>query len=781
MKFKIYSRLCLLAFLLIGLSSLTFGQTTINGTVTDAAGQALIGANVLIKGTSVGTVTDIDGSFSLSSSRGLPMTLVVSYTGYTSEEITVTDRTPLTITLTEGILAEQVVVSASRKREKVQEAPASVSVLGARQLTNSAQAEPIRNLVNVPGVQIQQQSAARINIEMRASSGIFGTSVFPIMDYRSLVAPGIGVFQSDAAGISNIDLDRIEIVRGPGSALYGPGVTSGVVHFITKSPIDHPGGTVQVGYGELNTLITAGRYAWANDDKKFGFKINAQYNQGDEFTLDGSEGTFASTGAFETQFSKFKTQIVQPVVVDGRIDMTQAANAEVIETLSANKDGNVMQDNWWNVAFNTTLEFRPQDDLSFILSGGYNEASAVFYNDLGEGLSQAAEIWTQARVQKGGLFAQLFYVDNDGGEKDKSTYLYQTGNRSGVARKQLEGQIQYNVETPDFLGADWTVGADFRQAISDSRHLTYGKNDDDDDYVIYGGYLQGKFALVDQLDLVVAGRYDRFNFLDDGFFSPRVALVIKPDPKHTFRLSFNRAANPATALETYVDFPVNAPAPGVLDFWLAGQTNVQDFGDNPMIDMVFPGVPDLPFGTPGLPLAIAYGAVNQQVLDGLIPLLEGDPLTAPLAPAIEQFLLGYSPSPTALTGTLTGVNFFEVDDNGLPRALNEVINTNESTLNINNTYEVGYKGLFEDKLSASIDVYYTERSGFSDFTQIGPAMVLDGTDIPADLAADVTTGVTPFLIETLTPLIGQAAAEATAAQLAPQIGGVLCPRWSRVC
>ena len=59
-----------------------------------------------------------------------------------------------------------------------------------------------------------------------------------------------------------------------------------------------------------------------------------------------------------------------------------------------------MQDNWWNVAFNGTLEFRPQDDLSVFLSGGYNEASAVFYNDLGEGLSQAAEIWDAGKGAK---------------------------------------------------------------------------------------------------------------------------------------------------------------------------------------------------------------------------------------------------------------------------------------------------------------------------------------------------------------------------------------------
>ena len=77
-----------------------------------------------------------------------------------------------------------------------------------------------------------------------------------------------------------------------------------------------------------------------------------------------------------------------------------------------------MQNDYYNFSANATLEFRPADDLSIFLSGGYNEASAVFYNDLGEGLAQAKEIWTQARLQKGGLFAQLFYVDNDGGKKD---------------------------------------------------------------------------------------------------------------------------------------------------------------------------------------------------------------------------------------------------------------------------------------------------------------------------------------------------------------------------
>ena len=767
MKLNIYSRFCLMFFLLIGLSNVMVSQTTITGVATDTNGDPLIGANVLIKGTSIGTVTDIDGSFSLTSSGSLPLILVVSYTGFTTEEINVSNRTPLNIVLTEGILAEQVVISASRKREKIQEAPASVSVLGARQLTGTPQVEAIRNLVNVPGVQLQQQSAARINIEMRASSGIFGTSVFPIMDYRSLIGPGVGTFQSDGAGLVTIDMERIEVVRGPGSALYGPGVTSGVVHFITKNPIDNPGTTVQVGYGELNTFIGALRHAGRNEKKTFGYKINAQYNSGDEFTLDGSEGTPNTSGGTDLQFGKFKTQIVKPVITNGRVDMTQTANAEVLltqEDLDPDKDGNMMQDDYYNVAFNGTLEFRPQDDLSISLSGGYNEASSVFYNDLGEGLTQSSEVWTQARVQKGGLFGQVFLVDNNGGTDDKPTFLYQTGNISPIGRRHIEAQLQYNFETPKFLKADWTIGSDFRQANSDTRNQTYGQNEAHDDYRIFGGYAQGKFALVDKLDLILAGRYDDFDFIEDGFFSPRVALVYKASPKHTFRASFNRAGAPPTALETFIDFPVNAPIPGLLDFWLSGQNHQQVFADNPTIDVTLPGVPNLPWGTPGFPLAVPYGAVNAQVLAGLIPALQANPQTALLAPAIEQFLLNYSP--TGFTGSLVGVNAFE--NNSL---LNELIDTNKPTTSVNNTFEVGYKGLFNDKLSVSLDVYRIQRNGFSDFTQIGPLVTLQGANIPTDLGTAVATDITPFLIQTLTPIIGEAGAIAAAGQIAPLIGG----------
>ena len=635
-----------LHFLLLILNTSLLAQN-VTGKVVDESGEALTGASILIKGTSVGAVTDLDGSFSLDYTDAYPFTIEVSYIGFLPKDLEITQATNnLTIELEEGLLiGQEIVISASRKREKIQEAPASISVLTARKLAGSPQVDPVRNLINVTGVQIQQQSASRINIEMRGSIGLFGTSAYPMMDYRSLVGPGIGFFQSDQSGISRIDIERIEVVRGPGSALYGPGVTTGVVHFITKKPIDHPGTTIEVGGGELNTFISSIRHAGRNATKTFGYKINASYNKGDEFTLNPNDPGDAS------QIALFKTAIIDPAITNDVVDLSKPGRTLLTENdLDPDNDGNRMQDHWWNASVNTTLEFRPKEDLTLTVAGGMNTGSSIFYNDLGEGLVQALEFWTQARVQKGGLFAQFFYVNNNGGNDKNPSFLYQSGLRTPLARDQIEGQIQYNFQTPSFLNADWTAGIDYREAVSDTKHLVYGRQEDEDDYRIFGGYVQGKFPLADKLDLYAAGRYDYVSFTDENAFSPRVAAVYKPNPKHTFRASFNKAISLLTTIEVYIDFPLNVPIPGLFDIWYAGMFEPHTFDANPTIDVTLPGVPDLPYGTPGLPLAIPFQAVNADVLAQLLPAVAANPQLAPLLGPIQAYFENYNPA--GFTGQL---------------------------------------------------------------------------------------------------------------------------------
>ena len=173
-------------------------QTTIKGTITDLkSGDALIGANIHVKGASEGTISDVSGNYSLTTSQSFPFTLEISYTGFSTQEIEVTSNAMLNISLEEGaLIGQEVVVSASRRKEKVMEAPASITIYNTRKLEASPNDNPVRNLISAPGVTIQQQSAGRINIQLRGDAGLFGSASFPMLDYRPLVGAGTGTFDA---------------------------------------------------------------------------------------------------------------------------------------------------------------------------------------------------------------------------------------------------------------------------------------------------------------------------------------------------------------------------------------------------------------------------------------------------------------------------------------------------------------------------------------------------------------------------------------------------------
>lgn len=709
------------AFVMLA-SATMLAQTTITGVVKDAqTGETLLGANIKVSGKAVGTTSDFDGKFLLKVNDAPPFTIEISMLGFKAMNVEITkNNQEVMVSLQEDSTAlEEIVFSASRRRQKVQEAPASVSIITPKDILNSAAVvDPVMNLANIAGVQIQQQSANSINIEMRAGSGVFGTSTFPILDYRYLVTPASGQFNNYQTGMSNIDIQRVEVVRGAASALYGPGVTSGVVHFMSKSAIDYPGTTVEMLGGTLNTTGMTVRHAFKNDNDKFGFKVNVRYQKGTDFQLD----PVADADFIASQ----QTSISQPAIVNGRVDPTQPG--ELLLTLSDlddNGDGNPIATEYLNYSANVHLEFRPNDNTTAFLSGGYASGGGLMFNSQGVGYSQGKDYWTQARIQSGGLFAQVFYNYNNGGDAENPTFLYASGLRQVAKRSSLEGQLQYNFDIPNFLNSNFTIGTDYRNTKSDSANTLFGINEDRDDYIITGAYLQGTSVISDKLELTYAGRYDKFNFIDEGAFAPRVALVYKANENHTFRASFNRANTGPTALQQNIDFPVSVLAPGIADVWLSGQYAPQVFPDNPTIDLAVPGLPDLPYGATSFPLAYAYGAVAQPTLEALYGGLAGNPLL----PVVQNFFNGYVPS--GGTGQLVGYNLF----NGEP--MDELVGTGRSAIETLNSFEVGYKGLIANKLSVALDVYTYERKGFTQFTAIGPTFNLVGADIANDLGAQV--------------------------------------------
>ena len=751
MKTKNLIKTALFALLMF-VANIVQAQNTISGSVSDADnGEAIPGANVIVVGSNTGGATDFDGNFSFSTSTDFPLTIQISSIGFGTQTIELTSADQeINVELQLGQNLDEIVISASRRPQKVLDSPQSVSIISSRDLENSANiTDPIRSLVNIPGVQLQQQSANVINIEMRSGDGVFGTSTFPMLDYRNLFNPTSSSFLSYQSGLSNIDIARVEVVRGANSALYGPGVSSGIVHFLTKNPIDYPGTTVELIGGSLKTQGIALRHAWSNKNKTFGYKINARTLKGDDFNFDPNNADDNQNVA------EFADSISEPGIVGGVADPTVPGKTILTssELYPSGKKG--LQTNYSNSSYNIHLEYRPSDKTNMFLSGGVNQGDGFFANSQGYGRTDGNEMWSQFRIQSGGLFAQLYTVANDGGEGKTPTFLYNTGLNQVAKRALTEAQIQYNFDMPGFLDSNWTIGADARMNSQDSENTIWGRNENSDDYNISGAYIQGTMKLGSKLDLTVAGRYDNFNFLDDSGFAPRVALVYKPNEKNTFRVSYNEATVIPSALEMFIDFPVNAPAAlnGILDIWLSGQSEAQTFGDpsTQTIDMTFPGLTNLPAATSSLGVPLAYfhqlaavteaapgltilnatlGAVGQGIV------AQAGAAVQPLVDVMNNWFTTYSPGLTEFTGSLTPYDVFtggSFDNYGT--------DTGAGKIGRLNSFEIGYKGVIGDRLVVSADFYTYERTGFTRFRALAPAYAFDASSFPSDYGNAVQAAI----------------------------------------
>ena len=729
-----------LAFMAVMLLGSVYSQSQVSGSVSDNDNMTGIpGVNVVIEGTSVGTVTDFDGNFVLNSNQAPPFNLVISYVGYSAQTVSVTSSgQDINVSLSAGHNLEEVVISAGRREQKILEAPASISVISARTIENSpAVTDPMRLLANIPGVQVQQQTANTLNVEMRAGSGVFGTSTFLVKDNRYLVTPSAGLFQSYQAGLSNLDLATVEIVRGPAGVLYGPGVTSGVVHFRTKSPIDYEGNSMSVWAGEMAAIGTEIRIAKANDDKTFGWKINAKVSTGDDFVYDNEAAITAKTAM------PFATQVRQPQVSNKMVDPVASLSGRVLlntADLDKDGDGNMLINDYSNMTFDAHLEWRPSDNSTYKLAGGLNNGRGAFFNSQGVGYTQGTSVWAQAQASVGGFYAQAFLDSNNGGKDSEPTFLYATGLRTVAKRQAIQLQLQYSFDIPFLFDSEWTAGWDYNNTYSDSEYTLYGRNDDDDDYIINGFYGQGTLHMSDKVDLVVAGRYDSVNFISTGAFAPSATLVYKASPKSTWRVGYKKTLTANTALNQYIDFPVAALAPGILDVWLVGQNSNHQFGDpaSQMIELAGLGI-SIPSSSAsgGLPLAIPYGAVAGASLAGLYA-------AAPsLQPLLAPFFATYQ-GPSGGSGSLSPYNLF----NGLPMPSSD--DTYGARFGSVSNFELGWTGVIGDRLKLSADIYTYENKGFTYFQAIGQTFALVGSDIPNDLASAVMADITPYATAVLT-------------------------------
>src|SRR5262245_44347822 len=150
---------------------------------------------------------------------------------------------------------ETLVVSASKTEQQLVDAPATMSVIGPRALSVAPSANYADILRNVPGVNVTQLSARDVNITSRSATSSLATSQLAVVDGRSIYQDFFGFTMWDFMPADLDEIKRIEVIRGPASAVWGANALTGVVNVITKSPRENAGTTVTLGGGVLNREV----------------------------------------------------------------------------------------------------------------------------------------------------------------------------------------------------------------------------------------------------------------------------------------------------------------------------------------------------------------------------------------------------------------------------------------------------------------------------------------------------------------------------------------------
>lgn len=403
----------LLMFCCFSLTTVFAQQTTeVRGRVTDENKQPLIGVDVVLEGTSIGVSTNDKGFYEL---RNVPVgkqTIVFSYLGFQTLKIR-TDVAPnpsgththLDVQLSEELTALQEVEVIGRKESSYKN---TNSFIGTK--TASALKEVPQSVGYVTKELILDQGATTVNEVVKNISGVNQNSSYNDFSIRGFRATGNRNSGNLLNGMraqtslwkqsSLANIERVEVIKGPASALFGNAAPGGVINRVTKKPLFENKNSITVGVGSWNTLKTYGDFTGPlNPKKTLLYRLNLGYEKTDSFRdLQGSESIIAAPSF--SYIPNEKTHINVDFVYqnfNGKIDRGQSVPADgnvystpISRSLSAAND--FLKENTLNTTIALTHKFSDHISLNAIyLNSSYSEdmlehtQANLYYKQIGNG------------------------------------------------------------------------------------------------------------------------------------------------------------------------------------------------------------------------------------------------------------------------------------------------------------------------------------------------------------------------------------------------------------
>jgi iron complex outermembrane receptor protein len=649
---------------------------------------------------------------------------------------------------------DEVVVSVmpGSETERRIEAPSRVEVVGEREIEDRISASPADHLRGVASVDVIQYGVQATNVVVRGFNNVFSDALHALTDHRLVGLPGLGVNLLHFLPATDLDVQRMEVVLGPGSALYGPNTADGVLHVVTRSPLAHQGTTLSVAGGDRSFLKGAFRSSHLLGDD-LGIKISGQWLQADEWEY--TDPVEASNRASATADPE---EFIREIEARG----FDRETAELALAQVGRRDFDIER---WGVE--ARADWRFDDSGTLVLTAGRTGTAGI--EATGLGADQVVDYqysFAQARVSRGPLFAQTYGLFGNAGE----SFLLRDGLPLVENSRMWVSQIQYASRIGD--RQRFTYGVDYRRTEPRSEGTVYGIYEDRDLVDEWGGYVQSETALSDRLDLVLSGRIDRHSELSDAIFSPRAAVVFKPDDRQSFRFAYNRAFSTPSPVGLFLDTSAGrAPEPlGSLGYRLrALGTGADGFTfvrpDGTLAGMRSPFNPNgagqlLPADVSVMwPLAVGAAASIGQA--------QGQPFD----PALLALLQSLAPGANDL-----GISVLDPNTGQMAPLANTTIGNvpglGESTTT---TFEVGYEGVLAGRFRFAADVWASRRRDFiSPLVLRTPLLLLDGESVGGFVAGPwVEARVGELVSGGASPEDALAQAQAEAAVVVPAIAGAI--------
>jgi outer membrane receptor protein involved in Fe transport len=420
---------------------------------------------------------------------------------------------------------ETVVVSASKTEEKLVNAPATMTVIGAPLIERATSQNFAELLRSVPGLNITQVSARDINVTSRAATGTLATGQLALLDGRSLYQDFFGFVMWDFLPVNLNEIKQVEVIRGPASAVWGANAVYGVVNVITKSPREMQGTSAVLGVGAFERTngddagslwYISGTHAQAVNDR-WSYKLSAGgYSQD---PLSRPTGIIPGSPGAGTAYPGYtNTGTTQPKF-DARVDYDYA------------------------------------DGRKLSLSGGASGTEGIMHSGIGPFDIKGGSYMTYAKAAftNKGFRAAAFTQRLDGNAANLLT------------RTPTNSPITFDFKTNTFdveLSNVQTFAS--RHVVNYGGNLRYNTFDlslapGGDNRTEFGVYVQDEIFLSRYFRWTLGARLDRFDYINDVVLSPRTTFMIKPEENHTIRLSYNRAYRSPSVVNNFLDVTLAEP------------------------------------------------------------------------------------------------------------------------------------------------------------------------------------------------------------------------------